>query len=153
LVEAVGPADEYVPPNRQADKAGVSEAIIAALRSVYDPCCREKGISVVDMGLIESIELDGEGAKIELVLTSGWCPFAVDLLGMIREKVESLPEVGGAAVEVVWEKAWSMERLSDDAHAKLRFLPNPKNVRDRAALVESARRSASPITVKEVLES
>jgi metal-sulfur cluster biosynthetic enzyme len=72
----------------------VSEVILGALRTVYDPCCK-KEISVVDMGLIESIQLDGDAAKVELVLTSGWCPFAVDLLGMIQEKVESLPEVGG----------------------------------------------------------
>ena len=50
-------------------EASNREVILDALRTVYDPCCKEKEISVVDMGLIESVELDGEGAKVELVLT------------------------------------------------------------------------------------
>jgi len=121
----------------------VSEVILGALRTVYDPCCKEKEISVVDMGLIESIQLDGDAARVELVLTSGWCPFAVDLLGMIQEKVESLPEVGGAEVEVVWEKAWSPERLSGPAREKLRWMPPPAAVADREAFIREAREMAA----------
>lgn len=119
--------------------AEVSEVILGALRTVYDPCCKEKEISVVDMGLIESIDLDGDAAKVELVLTSGWCPFAVDLLSMIQEKVESLPEIEGAEVEVVWEKAWSPERLSEPARDKLRWMPPPAAVADREAYIRQAR--------------
>jgi metal-sulfur cluster biosynthetic enzyme len=47
-----------------------SAAIVEALRSVHDPCCREMGISVVDMGLIESVEVDRADATVRLVLTS-----------------------------------------------------------------------------------
>lgn len=117
----------------------VSEVILSALRTVYDPCCKEKEISVVDMGLIESINLDGETAKVELVLTSGWCPFAVDLLGMIQDKVESLPGVEGVEVEVIWDTAWSPERLSKPAHEKLRWMPAPAAVSDREAYIRKAR--------------
>jgi len=120
----------------------VSEIILDALRTVYDPCCKEKEISVVDMGLIESVELDGEGAKVELVLTSGWCPFAVDLLSMIQDKVESLPEVAGARVEIVWDKVWSPDRLSEPAREKLRWLPPPAAVADREAFIREARERA-----------
>jgi len=120
----------------------VSEVILGALRTVYDPCCKEKEISVVDMGLIESVELDGEGAKVELVLTSGWCPFAVDLLSMIQDKVESLPEVAGARVEIVWDKVWSTDRLSEPAREKLRWLPPPAAVVDREAFIREARERA-----------
>ena len=118
-----------------ADEADVSAAVIEALRSVYDPCCREQGISVVDMGLIDSVRFaDGE-ARLELVLTSGWCPFAVELLKAVRERVEALPEVEGAAVEIVWEKAWGSDRLSPEARAKLRFLPDPASIPDREQYV------------------
>ncbi len=91
------------------------------------------------MGLIESVDFDGEAAKVELVLTSGWCPFAVDLLGMIQAKVESLPGVEGVEVEVVWEKAWSPERLSEPAREKLRMLPPPAAVANREAYIREAR--------------
>jgi metal-sulfur cluster biosynthetic enzyme len=115
----------------EATQPDVTAAVIEALRSVYDPCCREQGISVVDMGLIDSVRFaDGE-ARLELVLTSGWCPFAVELLTAVRERVEALPEVEGATVAIVWEKAWGSERLSPEARAKLRFLPDPASVRDR----------------------
>jgi metal-sulfur cluster biosynthetic enzyme len=119
----------------RAGEPDVSAAVIEALRSVYDPCCREQGISVVDMGLIDSVSFDGGEARLELVLTSGWCPFAVELLTAVRERVEALPDVAGAAVEIVWEKGWGSERLSPEARAKLRFLPDPAAVRDREEYV------------------
>jgi metal-sulfur cluster biosynthetic enzyme len=126
---------------RRADEAEVSAAVIDALREVYDPCCREQGISVVDMGLIDSVRFDGDDARIELVLTSGWCPFAVELLGAVRERVEALPDVAGAEVEIVWEKGWGSERLSPEARRKLRFLPDPASVGDRAAYVAARMQS------------
>ncbi len=113
--------------------------IIDALRSVYDPCCQDKGISVVDMGLVRSVEVDGERARVELVLTTGWCPFTVHLLTVIRERVEALPAVAGAEVEVVWDEPWTTERLSDDARRKLRFLPDPTAIADRDHYVAGVR--------------
>jgi metal-sulfur cluster biosynthetic enzyme len=38
-------------------------AVMEALRSVYDPCCQEKGLSVVDMGLVRSVAVDGDRAR------------------------------------------------------------------------------------------
>jgi metal-sulfur cluster biosynthetic enzyme len=114
-------------------------AIIDALRSVYDPCCQERGISVVDMGLVRSVDVDGDRARVELVLTTGWCPFTTHLLTAVRERVESLPEVEGAAVEVVWDEPWTTDRLSADARRKLRFLPDPSAVSDRDGFVSDAR--------------
>ena len=119
----------------RAAQPDVSAAVLDALRSVYDPCCREQGISVVDMGLVDSVRFDGGQARLELVLTSGWCPFAVELLMLVRERVEALPEVEGADVEILWDKGWGSDRLSPEARAKLRFLPDPASVRDRAEYV------------------
>jgi metal-sulfur cluster biosynthetic enzyme len=109
----------------------IRAAIMDQLRAVYDPCCQEKGISVVDMGLVRSVALDGDRARVELLLTTGWCPFAANLIGMISERVEALPQVSAASVEIVWDEAWTTERLSDDARRKLRFLPHPKDLPDQ----------------------
>ena len=38
------------------------EEITDALRDVYDPCCADRGLSVVDMGLIDEIAVDGDTA-------------------------------------------------------------------------------------------
>ncbi|HET7480343.1 MAG TPA: iron-sulfur cluster assembly protein [Rubrobacteraceae bacterium] len=101
---------------------GVSrEAVIQALDNCYDPCCRERRISVVDIGLIESIEIQDRSVKIEMVLTTGWCPFASRLLEMVEEEVGGLPEVDNVEVEVVWDPTWTPERMSQGAREKLRL--------------------------------
>jgi metal-sulfur cluster biosynthetic enzyme len=97
------------------------EAVIGALDNCYDPCCRERRISVVDMGLIESIDIQNSKVKIEMVLTTGWCPFASRLLEMVTEEVGALPAVDGVEVEVVWDPAWTPERMSESAREKLRL--------------------------------
>ncbi len=109
------------------------EEIRRALTSVYDPCCAEKGISVVDMGLLRSIEVADGRARIEILLTSGWCPFAARVLDEMKQAAESVPGVESAEVEIVWDEAWTTDRLSADATRKLRFLPDPVAVTDRDA--------------------
>jgi metal-sulfur cluster biosynthetic enzyme len=116
-----------------------SEAILASLTRVVDPCCRERGISVVDMGLIEDVVVDADGeARVAIVLTSGWCPFQVDLLDDIRAAVAAVPGVEEAQVTITLDAAWSMQRLSESARRKLRSLPEPSEVADRAAFVAAA---------------
>jgi metal-sulfur cluster biosynthetic enzyme len=95
------------------------EAVIRALDECYDPCCRDRRISVVDMGLIESVEIMGREVRIEMVLTTGWCPFASRLLEMVEEEVGKLPAVDAVEVEVVWDPAWTPERMSGSAREKL----------------------------------
>lgn len=112
-----------------------SERAFEALASVFDPCCRERGISIVDMGLVSSLHLERGKASVELVLTSGWCPFAARVLGEVKEKLEALPEIRHAEVRVVWEKPWTMDRLSESARNKLRFLPDPAQVPDRQGYI------------------
>lgn len=97
------------------------EEVVRALDRCYDPCCREREISVVDMGLIESIDIHGRRVRIEMVLTSGWCPFAARLLEMANEEVGALPGVDAVEVEVVWNPAWTPERMSAEAREKLRL--------------------------------
>ena len=112
-VERVADFVEEASPNR--------EAVIRALDECYDPCCRDRKISVVDMGLIESVEIQGGNVSIEMVLTSGWCPFAARLLEMIQEEVGKLPMVDAVDVEVVWDPTWTPERMSAGAREKLRL--------------------------------
>jgi metal-sulfur cluster biosynthetic enzyme len=106
-----------------------------ALAGVYDPCCREKGISVLDMGLVRSARLEDGVAKVELLLTSGWCPFAATVLTEVRDRIASQPGVRDADVSIVWDEAWTTDRLSPRARSILRFLPPPSAVPDRAAYI------------------
>ncbi len=103
------------------DASSGREAVIQALDNCYDPCCQERKISVVDMGLIESISIQDQSVKIEMVLTTGWCPFASRLLGMVEEEVGRLPGVESVKVEVIWDPTWTPERMSVGAREKLRL--------------------------------
>jgi metal-sulfur cluster biosynthetic enzyme len=114
---------------REVEMADVrTAAVMEALASVYDPCCQEKGLSVVDMGLVRRVDLDGERPRVELVLTTGWCPFAANLVGEISEKLAAVAGTAGSTVEIVWDEPWTTDRLSDKARRTLRFLPHPKEV-------------------------
>lgn len=95
------------------------DGVIAALGRCYDPCCRDRGISVVDMGLIEDVCIDGRQVDIKLVLTTGWCPSVADLNQMMVDAVASLDGVDEVRVEVDFERVWTMDRLSDGARRKL----------------------------------
>jgi metal-sulfur cluster biosynthetic enzyme len=115
--------------------SGVPQWALDALGEVYDPCCREKGISVVDMGLVRSVRESGGEVRVELLLTSGWCPFAARVLTEIRDRIEEHPGVTSADVDIVWDEAWTTDRLSPRAASLLRFLPPPADVPDRGAYV------------------
>jgi metal-sulfur cluster biosynthetic enzyme len=97
------------------------EAVVGALDNCYDPCCRDRRISVVDMGLIESIEIENRKVGIEMVLTTGWCPFTSRLLKMVTEEVGALPTVDNVDVDVIWDPTWTPERMSESAREKLRL--------------------------------
>lgn len=93
--------------------------VIEALRDCYDPCCRDRGISVVDMGLIENVKVKNSNVDIEILLTTGWCPSVSILFQMMKERVEQFDEVDEVNVKVVWDPVWTMDRLSDSARKKL----------------------------------
>ena len=131
MTEVLGSVNEEVAPSR--------EAVIRALDECYDPCCRDRKISVVDMGLIENIETRGRDVRIEMVLTTGWCPFAARLLQMVEEEVGKLRAVNAVEVEVVWDPTWTPQRMSEGAREKLR-LPLEK----LAPLREARLRGESP---------
>jgi metal-sulfur cluster biosynthetic enzyme len=117
------------------ESTSIDSSVRDVLRHVYDPCCREKGISVVDMGLLHRATVEGGAARVEMILTSGWCPFAVQVLADVETAVRSIPGVGTASVELVWDEPWTSERLSQSARETLRFLPDPVTVHDPASYV------------------
>jgi metal-sulfur cluster biosynthetic enzyme len=122
---------------------GVPQWALDALADVYDPCCREKGISVVDMGLLHSVDVTDGHARVQLLLTSGWCPFASGVLEEVEQAVVASADVTSATVEIVWDEAWTTDRLSPSAVRALRFLPDPVAVPDRDAYIASHRPRAT----------
>jgi metal-sulfur cluster biosynthetic enzyme len=94
-------------------------ACLDALREVYDPCCADRGISIVDMGVVEDVRVDGSHVAVDLVLTTGWCPFVASMSSAIPDRLKRLDGVETVDVQVVWDPVWTMDRLSDSARDKL----------------------------------
>ena len=107
-------------------------ALIDALREVYDPCCADRGISIVDMGVVEDVRLDGSHIDVDLVLTTGWCPFVASMSSAIPDRLKRLDGVETVDVKVVWDPVWTMDRLSESARDKL-AMPLEQLERNRAS--------------------
>ena len=104
-----------MPADTRLDEA----TIVDALGDVYDPCCAERGLSVVDMGLVEDVHIEGSNVRVELVLTTGWCPFVASLSATIPDRLRQLRGVENVEVHVLWDPVWTSDRLSPKARGEL----------------------------------
>ena len=94
-------------------------AVLEALKEVYDPCCADRGINIVDMGVVEDVRQRGSHVEVDLVLTTGWCPFVATMSSAIPDRLIELDGVDTVHVQVVWDPVWTMDRLSPSAREKL----------------------------------
>jgi metal-sulfur cluster biosynthetic enzyme len=95
------------------------DSVRAALRDVYDPCCADRGISIVDMGVVEDVRVAGGHVEVDLVLTTGWCPFVASMSTAIPDRLRDLDGVDSVEVRTVWDPVWTEGRLSESAREKL----------------------------------
>ena len=97
------------------------EQVLEALETCYDPCCKERGVNIVELGLIRGVKVaeNGQDVQVELLLTSGWCPFSANLLEMIDQSLHGIEGVGEVDTEIVWNTVWTPERMSASAKEKL----------------------------------
>ena len=104
--------------SKPADEKTASEAdVVEALKTVCDP---EIMINVYDMGLIYNIEIRDNGdVFIAMTLTAPCCPGAGFLPQLVADAGALVEGTGKVEVRIVWEPAWTMERLSDDARAMI----------------------------------
>jgi FeS assembly SUF system protein len=91
--------------------------ILDAIRTVYDP---EIPVNIVELGLIYDIFVDANGvAGIRMTLTAPGCPAAQSLPVEVAAKAQAVPGVADVKVDVVWDPAWSKDRMSDAAKLQL----------------------------------
>jgi FeS assembly SUF system protein len=103
-----------------ADPAKTDELrdrITGALKTVYDP---EIPVDIWELGLIYDVFVTKDGvAAIKMTLTAPGCPVAQVLPGQVADAVRGVPGVTDAKVDVVWEPAWSKDRMSEVAKLQL----------------------------------
>jgi FeS assembly SUF system protein len=107
-------------PSGDALPAGGSleEQVIAVLRSCYDP---EIPVNIYELGLIYDLQVDPASGTVavKMTLTSPACPVAEALPGEVRSRIESIPGVSKATVDLVWEPPWDKSRMSEAAALQL----------------------------------
>jgi len=101
----------------QGDLEQLTDGIIAALKTVYDP---EIPADIYELGLIYKIDIaDDRAVTVDMTLTTPNCPSAQELPTMVENAVASVPGVGPVNVNVVWDPPWEPSRMSDEARVVL----------------------------------
>ncbi len=91
------------------------ESVREALRSVDDP---EAGMNIVELGLVCGIEAGADRIHVRMTMTSAACPMGEMITDEAREAVRRAhPQVPQVDIELVWEPAWTPERMSAEARA------------------------------------
>ncbi|MEM8695772.1 MAG: SUF system Fe-S cluster assembly protein [Pseudomonadota bacterium] len=94
--------------------------IIAALKEIYDP---EIPVNIYDLGLIYGVEVnDNAEAFVAMTLTTPHCPVAETMPGEVELRVGSVPGVGHAEVNLVWDPPWDPGKMTDEAKLELGML-------------------------------
>jgi FeS assembly SUF system protein len=113
--EAAAPAAG--PALAAADVARMTDEIVTALKTVYDP---EIPADIYELGLIYKVDIaDDRKVTVDMTLTTPNCPSAAELPAMVENAVASVPGVGEVAVNVVWDPPWDQSRMSDEARVSL----------------------------------
>jgi probable FeS assembly SUF system protein SufT len=100
-----------------ATEADLENAVWQQLRTCYDP---EIPINIVELGLVyeckvERTQSGGRAVKIKMTLTAPGCGMGDILAQDVREKVEVIPTVERADVEVVFDPPWNRSMMSEEA--------------------------------------
>jgi len=104
-------------PLAEGTSVASEEAIIEAMRTVYDP---EIPVNIYDLGLVYTHVISDKGdVAIEMSLTAPGCPVAGDLPGWVAEAVAKVEGIGEVEVALVWEPAWTPDKMSEDAKLAL----------------------------------
>ncbi|WP_298195181.1 SUF system Fe-S cluster assembly protein [Novosphingobium sp.] len=98
----------------------IYEGVITALREIFDP---EIPVNIYDLGLIYGVDVSPEGSVVvTMTLTTPNCPVAESMPAEVELRVEAVPGVRDAEVNLVWDPAWDPQKMSDDAKLELGML-------------------------------
>ncbi len=127
LLEVMGLGERQIPQDYVAyagtelssipSKIVSREEVIEALKTVCDP---EIMINIWDLGLVYKIDIEPNGnVKIEMTVTSPMCPVAGILPQQAADAVSRLEGSGLVEVKIVWEPAWTIENMSEEAKSMI----------------------------------
>jgi FeS assembly SUF system protein len=99
------------------EEMDIESGIVEALKTVFDP---EIPVNIYELGLIYDIDLQPGGeVLVKMTLTSPGCPVAGSLPGDVKTKIEGVPGVTSADVELVWDPTWNPSMMTEAARLQL----------------------------------
>ena len=112
--EERGAAEPFRPPPFPPDElARLTDDIISALKTVYDP---EIPADIYELGLIYKIDIeDDRSVKIDMTLTAPGCPVAGEMPGWVQNAVGAVEGVSDVEVNMTFDPPWTPDRMSEEA--------------------------------------
>ena len=118
--DAIGKESEVAAVAFDPDAPVDEDQVWTALRSCYDP---EIPLDIVELGLVYGLEIlpgeQGTDVAVTMTLTAPGCGMGQVLADDVQAKVESLPGVRAARVELTFDPPWSPERMSEEGRLEL----------------------------------
>jgi len=118
LSRVSGGRDLWSPPLQRPPR-DPEAAVWKVLGEVLDP---EIPVSVVDLGLVYAVAVNGGTARIRLTFTATACPCMDFIREDVRDRLLQETWLGEVVIEEVWDPPWSTDRLSPEARGKLKRL-------------------------------
>ncbi len=111
--QEAGPAPVKTSSLSPDELARLSDDVIAALKTVYDP---EIPADIFELGLVYKIDIeDDRMVKIVMTLTAPGCPVAGEMPGWVENAVGAVEGVSGVTVEMTFDPPWTPDRMSEEA--------------------------------------
>ncbi|MEQ3746554.1 MAG: SUF system Fe-S cluster assembly protein [Henriciella sp.] len=119
-VSAPETAEEKPSAIPQAELNRITDDIIAAFKTVYDP---EIPVDIYELGLIYKVDIDDDRkVDIDMTLTAPGCPVAGDMPGWIENAARTVEGVLDVEVRLTFDPPWDPSRMSDEARLALNML-------------------------------
>ena len=113
--------NEILTPEDVKELAPLYDAVILALKQVYDP---EIPVNIYDLGLIYELNISkAREVFIKMTFTAPNCPMADEVMADVQHSVEMTPGVAKCTIELTFEPVWDQSMLSDEARVALGFDP------------------------------
>jgi metal-sulfur cluster biosynthetic enzyme len=81
----------------------------------------EVPLNIVEMGLIYGIDItESNDVHIKMTMTTQGCPLHQTLVQDVTRYTKKVPGVNNVQVDIVWDPPWTIDKMSDEAKAKLK---------------------------------
>jgi probable FeS assembly SUF system protein SufT len=109
------------PAGPAADAGDLERQVWEALKTCYDP---EIPVNIVDLGLVYDLKVSSTSSgasevEVRMTLTAQGCGMGTTIAADAQQKIEILPGVEEARVEIVWDPPWSPQMISQQGREKL----------------------------------